>query len=168
MEKTVYENPWFKVLKNGNWHRIEEVNPNKGAVILIVKDKKDIVFVKNKRYAVGNKVLLELPRGYGDNGESSVEAAKRETQEETGYQLPVCSFTKVGSIHPNSGILSSEIDVFVVLTSENPVFKIDTEEIDEVLTIPISSIAQKIKNGEITDGFTLSALTLYYSYISSN
>ena len=81
--KTEYQNPWFKVVKNGKFHFIKENGSDNGAVILALVDGK-FLFVKVDRPA-HEMISVEAPRGYGEPGESSESCAVRELYEETGF-----------------------------------------------------------------------------------
>jgi len=160
MKQIIYKNKWFKVIKkNKKWFYIEE-NFNKGAVILI-KIKESFIFVKVFRIPI-NKFSIELPRGFNQSNESSIEAAIREAYEETGIKINKNKIIKLGSIYPNNGILNSEIDIFFTELSTNIITELrDKQEISKILKIKISKINFLISKGIIKDAFTLSALTLY-------
>ena len=93
--KTEYENDWFKVIKDESFFYISENNASNGAVILVVDDEKQFVFVDIYRIAQ-KKNLIECPRGYGEFGETSAQAAMREVLEETGYRVLGDSIKKIG------------------------------------------------------------------------
>jgi len=156
----VYKNNWFSVVKEDNWHYLIENNSNNGAVILILEDNKNFILVKNYRKAI-DKIVIELPRGYGENNESSLDTALRESLEETGYKISKNNITKLGSINPNSAILSSEIDIyFANVTTKDKIKDSDLEVID-IIKINKNNIKQMILKGKIKDAFSLSAISLY-------
>lgn len=53
---------------------------------------------------------VELPRGGNDKGEVSLEAARRELREETGYLAH--TIIQIASVAADSGILSNPLDIF--------------------------------------------------------
>ncbi|UYF43378.1 NUDIX hydrolase [Aliarcobacter cryaerophilus] len=160
MLEIVYENNWFSVAKEENWHYLIEKKFSKGAVILILEDNKNFILIKNYRKAI-NKVVIELPRGYGEINETSLETAIREAYEETGYKIDKKNICKLGSINPNSAILSSEVDIFFAKVSIKERIKGSDSEVIDIIKIDKNNIKQFIINGEIKDSFTLSALHLY-------
>jgi len=94
--KIVFEGPVFRVLRD---HLIEPggkegirdiIRHNGSAVILAVdksKSKKDPWIVVERQYRhAANQFLWELPAGKLEAGEDALEGAKRELEEETGYQ----------------------------------------------------------------------------------
>jgi len=163
-EETVYKNKWFKVLKKGKWHYIVEKNSNNGAVILILEDNKNFLFVKNYRQAI-NSTLIELPRGYGNKNEQSINTAKREALEETGYQIDSLNIMKLGSIYPNSAILSSKIDIFFAQVTPLDKIQDSDSEVIEIVKLSHQEISKYINQNKIQDAFSLSALSMYYTKI---
>lgn len=158
---TVYENPWFKVVKDGAFHYLEERGSHNGAVILVLDDA-HFIFVKVKRPAHAME-LLEAPRGYGNPGESSRECAVRELFEETGFKVEASQLEKLGVVRPNTAILKAKVDIFLArVTAVQKVARPD-DEVTDLVYIPQNQIKQEIGAGNISDGFTLSALAFFWS-----
>jgi len=160
MIEIVYKNNWFSVAKEDNWHYLIERNSNNGAVVLILENNKNFILVKNYRKAI-DKIVIELPRGYGEDNETSLDTALRESLEETGYKIHKKNITKLGSINPNSAILSSEIDIYFANVTSKDKIKDSDSEVINIVKINKSNIKQLILSGEIKDAFSLSAISLY-------
>lgn len=162
MKEIVYKNEWFSVLKDGRWHYIIEKNSDNGAVILMLEDNENFIFVKNHRKAIG-KTVIELPRGYGEDNESSADTAIREAYEETGYKIDKTKLVKLGTINPNSAILSSNIDIYFAHVTQNDKIKDSDSEVLAIVKIREDDIFHYIKDGKLQDSFTLSAISLYHA-----
>lgn len=159
---TVYENPWFRVVKDGKFHYIQENGSDNGAIVL-VRDEQSFIFVHSRRPAQQGAVLVEAPRGYGAPGETSLAAAARELLEETGYRAAPEQFEKLGTVRPNSAILSAVIDVYAVqVRAEQKVAETDTE-VEGLVYIAVDDLHREVAQGRISDGMTLSALSLYWA-----
>ncbi len=159
--KTVYENSWFKIIQDGKYHYLHEDASANGAVIL-VEQEDNFILIKIRRPA-HQCALIEAPRGYANPGETSFECAKRELLEETGFAVDDSLIKKIGKVKPNTAILTSTIDIFLAS------IKIDTQasdtdnEAEGLIYIAKSKIKDEIRKGNITDGFTLSALAYYWA-----
>lgn len=160
--KIEYENPWFKVLKDGKFHYLKENGSENGAIVIAIIDN-ELVFVSIDRPA-HQLQLIELPRGYGNKHESSQFCAARELYEETGYKFKPEQFRKIGVVRPNSAILSSIIPVYLVESLDNIASKEIDGEVDSVLHIHKSRVYDEISSGRISCGITLSALAIYCAH----
>ncbi|MBP0016969.1 MAG: NUDIX hydrolase [Cyanobacteria bacterium SBLK] len=137
------------------------------ALVLPITGDRNIVFVRQYRHGVG-QILLELPAGSFDpQRENSVEAAKRELEEETGYYAE--HLHKLATLYDNPVKDTNAIHLFLaegVIYSGKRKFDI-TEDI-EIVLIPLEEVAERIKNREICVAGTLSALFLGLNYLNTS
>lgn len=118
-EEVVFKNPFFqirKTLKNENGVGSEYLPHDyywvdvKGAVMVLAwNEKKELCLCKEWRLPVNNFVL-GLPGGRMEEGESSLESAKRELREEAG--LISDDWKWVGQMKPFPGMANESIDVW--------------------------------------------------------
>lgn len=149
------------------WHYVEQQEGIPGAVI-IPRDRSRILFQWQYRYPL-RKALLQLPRGFGDFADrDSVQTAQRELKEETG--LEATRITAIGPIYPDSGILTTRVDVFVAEVTTQDFnralrAKCDSpgENIHEHVAVPVGELSRIIRLGQLCDGITLAALALALS-----
>ena len=159
--KTLYENPWFRVVADNGYHWIEEDGASQGAAVLAIVDQHEALLVEVCRPAQGNRPALEIPRGYAEPGESSIVCACRELLEETGYRATPAQLTRLGRYRPNSAILSSGVDLYLArLTSQDAVGSHD-HEVQAVHRVAIEQLLERLLQGELEDGFTLAALAYW-------
>lgn len=161
-----YENPWFRVVKQGQYHFVEENGSDNGAVILLQAGEY-FVFVRVFRQA-HNSFFIEAPRGYGEKGEVPAQTAARELFEETGYSIESNKFKHIGTIQPNSAILSSSLPIYFVSVDERINTSALDSEVSEIVYIEKDKILNSIARGEITDGITTAALAMYWASPESN
>jgi ADP-ribose pyrophosphatase len=80
------------------------------AVVMPVDDKKRILLVQQYRLPV-KKSLWELPAGKVDDGETPLQAARRELAEETGYRAK--KFEKLAAFYPSPGFLAEKMTIYI-------------------------------------------------------
>ena len=66
---------------------------NASVGIIPVINKEEIMLIKQYRHAV-KEYLIEIPAGKIENKENPIEAAKRELEEETGFNADLIPLTK--------------------------------------------------------------------------
>ncbi|MBQ8887757.1 MAG: NUDIX hydrolase [Candidatus Gastranaerophilales bacterium] len=135
------------------------VHHNGGVVIVAEKDNK-ILMVQQYRYAT-KQALYELPAGKLDKqGEDVLSAAKRELEEETGYNAQ--NWESLGYIWTSPGFCSEKLYLF---KASNLTFRgqhLDEGEILNYLSIEKDKVFNMIKTGEINDAKTICALMRAY------
>ena len=80
------------------------------AVMMAVDESKRILLVRQYRLPA-ERYLWELPAGRLDPGETPLQAAKRELQEETGYRAR--QWTKLASFWVSPGYVQEKMTIFV-------------------------------------------------------
>ena len=107
-ERTVFDGKIFRVTRERfrypDGDVVErEIVRHQGAVAIVCHDDTDLYLVRQPREAVGDPDFLEIPAGRLDqDGESTLEAAKRELAEEIGKAAarwePICSYVSAAGI----------------------------------------------------------------------
>jgi ADP-ribose diphosphatase len=143
---------------NGNVREFERVvgSTQPGAVIIVpILDSGDLVLVRE--YAVGlERYELSLPMGLVQMHESTLEAANRELQEETGFAARTLEPLHTLAIAP--GILGYRMEVVLAKGLYPSSLGGDEPEPVEVVRWPLSRIDELPVAGDISDARTLAAL----------
>lgn len=164
----------FEYKANGIWQTQsrEAYDRGNGAVILLYNpSQKTVVLTRQFRmptYLNGNEtgMLIEACAGLLDQ-DNPEECAKRESEEETGYQ--VSKVKKVFEAYMSPGSVTEILYFFVAEYSKE--MKVnegggheDEQENIEVLEIPFSQALAMIESGEIKDAKTI--MLLQYAQIN--
>lgn len=131
---------------------------HQGAVVVIpLLDNGELIFERQYRYPL-QRALLELPAGKIDPGEEILETAKRELLEETGHRAGEWRY--LGVMHPCVGYSNERIEIFLArgLQLDAGGQRLDHGELLDLLNLSLDDAVQGVRNGEITDAKTISAL----------
>ncbi len=127
-----------------------EIVEHQGAVAIVAIDQEEnIILVKQFRQAV-KKTLVEIPAGGIDPGESSIIAAQRELEEETG--LIGGTWEEIFTYYSAPGFCDEKLVIFLAKELVPGKAKLDNDEFLEVITMPLTIAFEKVRNGEICDG----------------
>lgn len=127
-----------------------------GAVVMLATlDNGKLLFERQFRYPVG-QVFLELPAGKIDQGEPPLDTARRELREETGYKAK--HWRHLGVMHPCIGYSNERIEIFLAHGLVFVGHERDHGEILEVIELSLSDALLAVRDGEITDAKTITAL----------
>ncbi len=138
-------------------------HPGAAAVVPVLSptDAPDptILLIKQYRYAAGGEIW-EIPAGVLEPGESPEECAHRELQEETGGTTS--NLQLLTTILTTPGFTDERIHLFVATDIELGRPSHQPDESIEIVPTRLSRVLVMIKEGEIQDGKSISAL-LYVS-----
>lgn len=135
------------------------------ALVLAMTPKREVVFVRQYRHAMG-EFFIELPAGGFDPTQEAPEiAAMREMKEETGYSVNYLQ--KIATLYDRPSKDTNQTHLFFAenATATGKQNLDPTEEI-EVLLIPVDSVLEKINSGEISVMGTVTALLLGLKFLS--
>lgn len=146
--------------------RFAMLRPEAVAVILENESTGKIILVEQFRYSSiklskMNGWTQEVIAGLRDEGEEPEESAKRETLEETGYQIHNLEF--VQSFHPSVGISDEIIHLFHgSVTNDDRIeegggLEHENEDI-RVIEKSLTELLEDIHSGNIIDGKTIMAI----------
>jgi ADP-ribose pyrophosphatase len=147
----------------GHRHTKDVIRHNGSVVILAVDEASnpadpDIILERQYRHAAG-QYLIEVPAGTRDANEAPLAAAKREMIEETGYTAK--RWTMLTRYYASPGFLAEWMQVYLARDLRPGTAKPEEDENLEVFRLPLSQAMRMVAAGEIHDGKTLIALSLY-------
>ena len=135
----------FDVIESVDWVNIVPVTPSG-----------DVVLVAQYRHGI-ERVTLEVPGGMVDAVDPSpLHAARREMQEETGYDSD--DVVPLGSVHPNPAIQNNQCHTFLARNAV-PRFEVSFDGTEEtrVTLVPLERIPDLVRDGTITHALVVVA-----------
>ncbi|MEH7222849.1 NUDIX hydrolase [Bacillus sp. JJ1566] len=144
-------------LPNGNTSRRELIKHPGAVAILALTDDHKLVMVQQYRKAL-EKVIVEIPAGKLEKGEAPEVTAKRELEEETGYDCE--TLTPLISFYTSPGFADELVHLFVakgLKKIENPA-GLDEDEFVDVIEVTLEDAVDFIKEKKIYDAKTAYAV----------
>lgn len=141
---------------NGTSYR-EIVEHSGGAAIAALTDDGKMVMVKQFRYPAG-QVMLEVPAGKRDPGETRYDTAVRELREETGY---CASHVRLlTQMFPAIGYSEEMLELYLCYGLTPGETDFDENEALDNIEIPLDELYDMVMRGEILDGKTQVAILM--------
>ena len=143
------------LLPDGNT-AVREYNKHTGAVCVvpITKDNQ-VLMVRQFRYP-SRQVMLEIPAGKLEKGETPLENCKRELKEETGADG--YSFTTLGSYVGLCAYSDELVHMYMCRVDEMGEQSLDDDEFLNVEKMPFNKVVEMVLNNQIEDGKTQVAI----------
>jgi 8-oxo-dGTP pyrophosphatase MutT (NUDIX family) len=132
-----------------------EIAIHPGAVAMVAHDGERLYLVAQPRESVDEQELLELPAGKLDqDGESPLDAAKRELAEEVGVEAQ--TWEHLTSCYSSPGFTNEEVHLYLATDLEEVDAEADDSERIDVRTFPLGELDDLIR--ECRDAKTLVGL----------
>lgn len=156
-EEVVWQGKWIAAKRRGKWEYVSRARGIRAAVIVAIDEDDHVILVEQFRIPLGRR-CLELPAGLvGDEheGDTALEAARRELEEEAGYTcahveslgdyfaspgMVTESFTLVRAtgltkVSEGGGVAGEDITVHRVAMAQLPVFVAQKREEGVVMDV---------------------------------
>ena len=164
-----YQGKVFSVFKDkveepGGHLNTREVIRHSGSVVILAVDASsnpndpDIILERQYRHAAG-QILIELPAGRLDEGETPLAGAKRELIEETGYRAR--RWTLLTKYFASPGFLGEWMQIYLAQDLRAGEAAPEEDENIDVFRMPLSQAMTLAEANKIHDGKTLIGLMLY-------
>jgi len=159
-----YHGPLFRVTTDevleptGIRVRRDVVRHSGSVVVLAVDDGlrgPRILLEKQYRHAAG-RFLYEIPAGRIDEGESELQAAKRELEEETGYSAR--SWKRILRFWASPGFVAEAMSLYLARGLKLGHARPEADEIIEIALVPLSQAVAMVMRSEIHDAKTIAGI----------
>jgi 8-oxo-dGTP pyrophosphatase MutT (NUDIX family) len=160
-ERAVYESPWVSValvdveVPGGERFEHHVVRMPSDAAGVVAVDGGRVLLIHRHRF-ISDSTGWEIPAGRVEAGENPIEAARRETLEETGWRPGPLSL--LFTYFPSIGLIDQRFNIFLAGGAEHAGEPPDSSESDRVEWIAVTDLPALIRRGEIRDGYSLTAL----------
>ncbi|MBE8716153.1 NUDIX domain-containing protein [Cellvibrio polysaccharolyticus] len=159
---TVYDNPWIRLTHNevitpaGTDGIYGVVHFKNTAIGVLPLDQDNYTWlVKQSRYSLGVSTW-EIPEGGCPTGEEPLAAARRELEEETGWQAR--QWQELLTLHLSNSVTDEKAIVFIARDLYAGEQALEPTEDIEVKRLPFSEALAMVLSGEITDAISVAAI----------
>lgn len=126
-----------------------------GVCVLPLDEEGNVLFVEQYRYPHA-EILMEIPAGKLEWGESHEECGLRELKEETGCTCD--RYDYLGSLYPTPAYCAEVIHMYLARGLHYGEQSLDSGEFLEIKKIPLTRAVEMVMNNEIQDAKTQIAI----------
>jgi ADP-ribose pyrophosphatase len=142
-------------LPNGRTIELDRVH-HPGAAAVVAGDREEhVVMVRQRRVATGG-TILEIPAGKRDGDEEPEACARRELEEETGFQAD--TWAPLGFIWTTPGFCDERIWLYLATDLRPATQALEDDEVLTVERVPLAEALREARDGTLTDGKSVCAL----------
>jgi ADP-ribose diphosphatase len=162
--RVVYQNPWTTVredlaeMPNGKSTIYGVVQCPECVGVLPFLDDDHVLMVRQYRYVFGEDYRWEMPTGGMKAGEALLEAARRELQEEVGYDAK--DLQHINTYFTSKSVMHEIAHLFIGRDLTKVQAIPDETEFLEVADFAFQQVLQMVLDSEIRDSMTVIAVLL--------
>lgn len=146
---------------NGNLAEWDYIHHDGAAAVVAVNEDGKLLMVRQYRNAL-DRFTLELPAGkLDDPNEPTLECARRELEEETGYYTD--DFEYLLTINTTVAFCNEKIDLYLAKNLKRTQQHLDPDEEINVELWEVEDLKRLIYEGKMTDGKTVAGIMTYAS-----
>ena len=152
------------IIEPGGIEAIREIIVHPGSVVVLpVFPDGRILLIRQFRHAAGQS-LWELVAGRKDEGESSIDAAHRELQEETGYTAR--RMRRLLDMYPAPGFLTEHMFIYLAEGLTPGTARPEDDEKISSRIVTLKEAERWIRRGIIRDGKTIAGVLYYAAFVA--
>jgi 8-oxo-dGTP pyrophosphatase MutT (NUDIX family) len=167
-ERSVYDSPWVQVnlvdieIPGGDRFEHHVIRrPLPAAGVVVYDPERGILLLWRHRF-ITRTWGWEIPAGRVEAGETSLQGGAREVLEETGWEPG--PLTELIGYFPTNGISDNRFDLFVAEGATHVGEPSDPFESDRIEWVPVATVRELIRDGQIRDGLSLTALLWWLQF----
>lgn len=154
------------VITPGGNEATREIIHHPGGVGVVAIDENNMIYLVEQYRIPYDEILLEIPAGKIDPGETDVEkAAERELREETGLRADTMEF--IGNFYPSVGFLDEDLRLYLAKGLQMGETDPDEDEFLNLVKIPFDEAVAMVMDNRIKDGKTIAAILKVNSLINT-
>jgi ADP-ribose pyrophosphatase len=142
----------------GGQRAVREVVEHADVVAVVPVDADGRVLLVRQYRLPAEQVLLEVPAGGVDPGETPEQAAQREIQEEVGYRAT--TLRPLGGFYVSPGYVTEFIHAFLATGLSESAAEADDDERIVVQRVPLADAVRMAETGGIMDAKSIVSLLL--------
>ncbi len=139
-------------IEKGRMTKWDLVLHNGATAIVPITKEENIVLVRQYRNA-SNKEVLEIPAGKLEKGEDPLGCARRELEEETGFEAG--HIEKICSMFSAIGFSNEKLHLFIATDLKRGQQSLDEDEMITLEEYSIDQAVEMVFNGTIEDSKTI-------------
>jgi ADP-ribose pyrophosphatase len=142
---------------NKQLHTFHTAYTNPAAGVIPITSKGEIILINQYRYIFGKR-LLGMIAGYIEEGETSLQAVKRELHEEAG--ITAGQFELLAKVELARSVAVQTYHIFLAKDLEIGEAHPDSDEDIEIVRLPLQEAVKKVMNGEIYHSPSMTAILM--------
>ena len=147
-------------IPNGNVVKFDHIDHKGAAAVFPVLDDGRIIMVRQFRNSI-DRHTWEIPAGgLNSREEPTIEAARRELEEETGYTTEK-ELELLITINSTPAFCNEKIDIYVATDLKPGEQHLDEDEVLSYRAFTVDEVKEMILSGKMTDAKTISAVMSY-------